>query len=149
MFEILSLLDVSVVIAGTAFSLKQGGSVQSDIGKGRVAEYLTGFKVMESEDVKTYISQYLNLSHCSTDINIKNWEYLIGRPRLAARLVVEIISAEQGINAKQDQVIEKQDVLKTAVNMTVQVIRKAMEEHLEKIAAEAYEKDDYSNHPSR
>ena len=140
MLEILDLFDISMVIAGTAFSLKQGSNIQSDIGKGQDIEYLTDFKFMTSENVKTYISQYLNLSHCNIDIkDIENWKYLIGRPRLAARVVVEIINAEKNQNTKT-----KQDVLEIAVDKTVQVICKAMEKHLEKIVNEEYGKKDIS-----
>ena len=134
MLEILDLFEVSMVIAGTAFSLKQGDSIQSDIGKGQDAEYLVDFKFMESEDVKTYITQYLDLSECDTD-----WKFLTGRPRLAARLILEVIRAEQNLKTKS-----KQTVLETAVDQTVHVVRKAMETHLENVVKEAYGKNDIS-----
>ena len=138
MLETLDLFEVSMVIAGTAFSLKQGSNIQSDIGKGQDAEYLVDFKFMESEDVQAYITQYLDLSECDTDI-IENWKFLTGRPRLAARLILEVIRAEQNLKTKS-----KQTVLETAVDQTVHVVRKAMETHLENVVKEAYGKNDIS-----
>jgi len=99
-------------------------------------EYLVDFKFMESEDVKTYITQYLDLSGCDTDI-IENWKYLTGRPRLAARLALEVIRAEQNSGTKT-----KQAVLETAVDKTIHIRGKAMETHLEVVVNEAYGKKD-------
>ena len=139
MLEVLDLFEVSMVIAGTAFSLKQGDSIQSDIGKGQDAEYLVDFKFMESEDVKTYISQYLDLSECDTN-KIDNWKYLTGRPRLTARLVFEVICAEKNPETTKT----KQAVLETAVDKTIHIVREAMETHLENVVKEAYGKKDIS-----
>ena len=137
MLEILDLFEVSMVIAGTAFSLKQGDSIQSDIDKGQDTEYLVDFKFMKIEDVKAYITQYLDLSGCDTDI-IENWKYLTGRPQLAARLIFEIICADKNPERKT-----KQAVLETAVDKTEHIVRKAMETHLENVVNEVYGKRRY------
>ncbi|CAB5160896.1 unnamed protein product [Rhizophagus irregularis] len=70
---------------------------------------------------------------------IENSKYLVGRPRLVARLVREIINAE--IVSRED----KQIVLEDAVNKTVQSIKNDMTRHLEAIVKEAYEKEDLGN----
>ena len=61
MLEILDLFDVSIAIAGTAFSLKHDDSIQGNIGEGQDAEYFVDLKFMKNKDIKTYIMLYLNL----------------------------------------------------------------------------------------
>ncbi|CAB4423714.1 unnamed protein product [Rhizophagus irregularis] len=115
-----------------------GSEVQSDIGKENTSEYFTDFKQTEIKDVVDYLKRYLDLSDC--DINkIENSKYLVGRPRLVASLVREIIKAEK-VSRK-----DKQIVLEDAVNKTVQSINNDMTRHLEVIVKEAYEKEDLGN----
>ncbi|CAG8599176.1 3171_t:CDS:2 [Funneliformis mosseae] len=135
--EILRLFKISIVISGTAFSLKQGSDIQSDIGKGNEAKYITNFNTTNSKDVEAYIMHYLDLSGCEID-KIVNSKYLVGRPRLVACLVKEIIDAENPQESKHV-------VLETAVNKTVQLVKNGMTCHLEKLATEAYEKENLRN----
>ena len=138
MIEMLRLFEISTVIAGTAFTLKQGSDVQSDIGKGNETKYITNFNTIDSKEVETYITRYLDLSDCELS-TIEDSKYLVGRPRLMARLIKEIINAEK---VSQEN---KQMVLEYAVNKTVQSIKNDMMDHLEAIAKEAYEKEDFNN----
>lgn len=139
MIEILRLFEISIVIAGTAFTLKQGSDIQSDIGKEINTKYITNFSIIDSKGTESYITRYLDLSDCEID-KIENCKYLVGRPRLVARLVKETIDAE-----KQNPQESKQVVLETAVNNTVKLIKDGMTRHLETIATEAYEKTDMGN----
>ncbi|PKY52362.1 hypothetical protein RhiirA4_22779 [Rhizophagus irregularis] len=138
MIEILRLFEISIVIAGTSFTLKQGSDIQSDIGKGNKTKYITNFSTIDGKDVETYLAHYLDLSGCEID-KIENSKYLVGRPRLMARLVREIINAEKVSREN------KQIVLENAVNKTVQSVKNDMICHLETIANEAYEKEDLKN----
>jgi hypothetical protein len=132
------LFRISIIIAGTSFSLKQGSEIQRDIGKENTLEIFTDFATTKSEDVENYINRYLNLSNCNIKV-IKNSKYLVGRPRLTARLVKEIINAE-----KRSQE-SKQIVLEAAVNKTVLSFANDMTRNLEVIVNEAYEKEDLGN----
>jgi hypothetical protein len=136
--EILNLLKVSIIVAGTSFSLKQGSEIQSDIGKEDISEIFTDFKPTESENVEAYIKRYLDLSDCDIE-KIENRKYLAGRPRLMARLVKEIINAEKWSQES------KQIVLEAAVNKTVLSFANDMMRNLEAIVNEAYEKEDLEN----
>ncbi|PKB98129.1 hypothetical protein RhiirA5_465643 [Rhizophagus irregularis] len=138
MIEILRLFEISIVIAGTAFTLKQGSNIQRDIGKGSKAKYIINFNTTASKGVKAYIMRYLELSDCKID-DIEDSKYLVGRPRLMARLIKEIINAEK---VSQEN---KQMVLEYAVNKTVQSIKNDMMDHLEVIVNKAYEKEDWEN----
>ena len=138
MIEILRLFEISTVIAGTAFTLKQGSDVQSNIGKGNEAKYIINFNTIDSKEVETYIMRYLDLSDCELG-KIEDSKYLVGRPRLMARLVMEIINAEKVPREN------KQIALEYAVNKTVWSIKNDMIRHLEVIVNEAYEKEDLGN----
>ncbi|EXX66432.1 hypothetical protein RirG_123830 [Rhizophagus irregularis DAOM 197198w] len=138
MIEILRLFEISIVIAGTAFTLKQGSNIQRDIGKGSKAKYIINFNTTDSKGVEAYIMRYLELSDCKID-DIEDSKYLVGRPRLMARLIKEIINAEK---VSQEN---KQMVLEYAVNKTVQSIKNDMMDHLEVIVNKAYEKEDWEN----
>ncbi|CAB4381252.1 unnamed protein product [Rhizophagus irregularis] len=138
MIEILRLFEISIVIAGTAFTLKQGSNIQSDIGKGSKAKYIINFNTTDSKGVEAYIMRYLELSDCKID-DIEDSKYLVGRPCLMARLIKEIINAEK---VSQEN---KQMVLEYAVNKTVQSIKNDMMDHLEVIVNKAYEKEDWEN----
>ena len=143
MIEILRLFEISIVIAGTAFTLRQGSDIQSDIGKGNRANYIINFNTTDSKGVEAYIMRYLDLSDCKID-DIEDSKYLVGRPRLMARLIKEIINAE-----KVSQENNKQMVLEYAVNKTVQSIKDDMMDHLEAIVNKAYEKEDWANEELR
>ncbi|RGB31720.1 hypothetical protein C1646_244867 [Rhizophagus diaphanus] len=136
--EILNLSNISIIVAGTSFSLKQDSEVQSDIGKENTSVYFTDFKPTEIKDVVDYLKRYLDLSDCDIK-KIENSKYLVGRPRLVARLVREIIKAEKVLRK------DKQIVLEDAVNKTVQSAKNDMTRHLEVIVKEAYEKEDLGN----
>jgi hypothetical protein len=138
MIEILRLFEISTVIAGTAFTLKQGSDIQSDIGKGNKTKYIINFDTIDCKDVEAYVMRYLNLSGCEID-EIEDSKYLVGRPRLMACLVMEIINSEKVLRKN------KQIVLEYAVNKTVQSIKNDMIGHLEVIVNEAYEKEDLGN----
>ncbi|CAG8587821.1 1995_t:CDS:10 [Rhizophagus irregularis] len=114
------------------------GKPRGGIGREITSEYFTDFKTTESKDVVDYLERYLDLPDCDIK-KIENSKYLVGRPRLVARLVREIINAE--IVSRED----KQIVLEDAVNKTVQSIKNDMTRHLEAIVKEAYEKEDLGN----
>jgi transcriptional/translational regulatory protein YebC/TACO1 len=96
------------------------------------------FNTIDSkDDVEAYIMRYLDLSDCEIN-KIEDSKYLVDRPRLVARLVKEIIDAENPQKSKQA-------VLETAVNKTVRLVKDEMTCHLEKMATEAYEKEDLRN----
>ena len=103
MVEFLYRQPVSIVIAGTSFSLEQGKSIQSNIGKGITDDYIVNFQTLTIKDVESYLEYYLDLSECNFK-DIEEWKYLEGRPRFAARLVLEIIREES--ISKEDKINE-------------------------------------------
>jgi len=115
---------IPVVIAGTSFTLKHGDKVESDVGKTTNENVIMDFETLTIDKVKAYIKHYLNLSGCDIG-RIEDWKYLAGRPRLAARLLREIV---QGENREQNET--KQAVLERAVKETVNVISKRLTEGL-------------------
>jgi hypothetical protein len=70
----------SIVISGTSFSLEQGESVLSDVGKGVTNEYLDEFGSFSIENLESYLGSLLELSECDLR-SIEEFKYLIGRPR--------------------------------------------------------------------
>jgi hypothetical protein len=140
MVEFLDRQPVSIVIAGTSFSLEHGKSIQSDIGKGITDDYIVNFQSLTIEEVKSYLEHYLDLSKCNFK-DIEEWKYLEGRPRLAARLISEIIREED--ISKGDK--NKQDVLKVAIERTLKAVRKRLTETLSNFVKEAYDGIDTHN----
>ena len=138
MIEILRLFEISTVIAGTAFTLKQGSDIQSNISKVNKTKYIINFKTTDSKDVKAYIMHYFDLSGCEIN-KIKNSKYLVSCSCLMAHLVMKIINAE-----KESQE-NKQIVLKDAINKIMQSIKNDIISHLEVIVDEIYRKEDFEN----
>ncbi|CAG8450643.1 15283_t:CDS:2, partial [Funneliformis caledonium] len=93
-------------------------------------------------DLKSIITSALRflkiLRLFKISIVIAGSKYLVGHFRLVTRLVKEIIDAE---NLQES----KYAVLEIAVNKTVQLVKNGMTCHLEKLATEAYEKEDLRN----
>lgn len=133
MVEFLYRQPVSIVIAGTSFSLEQGKSIQSDIGKGITDDYIVNFQTLTVEEVESYLMHYLNFSDCNFN-DIEERKYLAGRPRLAARLILEIIREESISKGEKS----KQDVFKAAVEQTLKAVRKRLTETLNNFVKEAY-----------
>ncbi|CAG8470689.1 11402_t:CDS:2 [Funneliformis mosseae] len=133
----LGQLRVPIVIAGTSFTLGHGKSIYGDIGKGVTADYLVDFKMLKLEEVESYLERYLDLSECNLK-NIEEIKYLAGRPRFAARFVLEIIRLEKNYN----RTISKQDVLKQAIKQTIEAISDRLKSTLENIIKDAYDGSD-------
>ena len=131
--------NISIVMAGTSFSLRHGDSVISDVGKLISVDYLSDFQTLTIEDVEAYIRSYLNLSDCKIE-NIENWKYLAGRPQLAARLIYETVQEE-----RHNVTESKQAVLEKAVNKTVMSISEHLKSGLHKLAEECLTKNDPQN----
>jgi hypothetical protein len=117
----------SIVISGTSFSLSQGESVLSDIGKGVTNEYLDEFGSFTIKNVESYLESLLELSDCDFT-SIKEFKCLAGRPRFASRLVMEIIRVE----GKCGETESKQNVLKIAIKATIKAISERLKSTLEK-----------------
>ncbi|RUS19891.1 hypothetical protein BC937DRAFT_86768, partial [Endogone sp. FLAS-F59071] len=115
---------IPVVIAGTSFTLKHGDIVESGVGKTTNENIIMDFEMLTIDKVKAYIEHYLDLSGCNIE-RIEDWKYLAGRPRLAARLLCEIIQGEN-----RGQSVTKQTVLERAVKETVNVISKRLTQGL-------------------
>ena len=128
---------VSIVVSGTSFSLEQGESILSDIGKGVINEYLDEFESFTTENVETYLENLLELSDCDLK-SIKEFNCLAGRPRFASRLVVEIIRVE----AKCGKTESKQNVLKIAIEATIKAISERLKSTLEKFIEVASDGND-------
>ncbi|CAB5374936.1 unnamed protein product [Rhizophagus irregularis] len=82
------------------------GKPRGGIGREITSEYFTDFKTTESKDVVDYLERYLDLPDCDIK-KIENSKYLVGRPRLVARLVREIMNAE--IVSREDKQIVLED----------------------------------------
>ncbi|CAB4491594.1 hypothetical protein RhiirA5_418499 [Rhizophagus irregularis] len=113
--------QVPIIIAGTSFSLEYGKS-NSDIGKGKTPNYLIDFEMLTVENIESYLERFLSLSDCNLK-DIVELKYLAGRPRFAARIVLEVIRLEKNGNG----FISKQDVLKEAIKQTINVISGQLE----------------------
>ena len=137
MLEFLYQQPVSIVIAGTSFSLEQGKSIQSDIGKGVTDDYIVNFQTLTIEEVESYLERYLDLSKCNFK-DIEERKYLAGRPRLAARLILEIVREEKISKEKKS----KQDVLKAAVEQTLKAVRERLTVTLNSFVKKAYDSMD-------
>ncbi|KAF9201189.1 hypothetical protein BGZ49_008578 [Haplosporangium sp. Z 27] len=129
MLQLLVGINMPVMIAGTAFTLRHGQQIQSGIGKGVSNSYLSEFELLTIDQVKTYIESYLDLSGCDAS-TIDNWKYLMGRPRLSARLLAEIIEAEKKFGESKS----KQYVLEWAVDHTVKAVAGRMQTRLSTLA---------------
>src|SRR5207247_47097 len=97
-------------------------------------DYIVNFQTLTIKDVESYLEYYLDLSECNFK-DIEEWKYLEGRPRFAARLVLEIIREES--ISKEDK--NKRDVLKAAVEQTLRAVRKRLTETLNNFVKEAYD----------
>jgi hypothetical protein len=133
MVEFLNNRSASIVIAGTSFSLEQGKSIQSNIGKGVTDDYIVNFQSLTVEEVESYLEHYLDLSKCNFK-DIEERKYLAGRPRLAARLILEIIREENISKGKKSE----QDVLKAAVKQTLEAVRGRLTVTLNNLVKEVY-----------
>ena len=116
--------NAGFITAGTAFTMSDGKSVASDIGKPRVPT-VTEFNPLGEKDVERYLDMYLDIDmedlHSS-----KDWSLIVdSRPRLAAVLLSKIID-EEGKHINKDDRPPKRKIVEDAVVETVKTIREQL-----------------------
>lgn len=116
------------MIAGTAFTLNNCQGIISDTGKTVIPKYLSGFQVFGINNVETYIKRFLDLSDCEVE-DIKDWNCLAGRPRLAARFVLEVVRSER----EHGETKTKQAVVEEALLETINAFTTNMTDSLMKL----------------
>ncbi|GJJ78316.1 hypothetical protein EMPS_10675 [Entomortierella parvispora] len=129
LLEFIAPLAIPVLVSGTSFTLRHGEKVLSDIGKGVSENYISDYKPLTMAQVEAYIQRYLDLSGCDFTA-IEQWKYLAGRPRLASRLVLEIVQAEENQGKSQT----KQWVLEKAVSTTIRAVEGRLTTRLQDLA---------------
>ncbi|GJJ75042.1 hypothetical protein EMPS_07400 [Entomortierella parvispora] len=123
LLEHISPYPIPVLIAGTSFTLQHGRKVKSDIN------FISDYKPLSIAEVEAYIQKYLDFSDCDFTA-IEEWDYLAGRPRLASRLLLEIVQAENNHGESQT----KQWILEKAVSTTLRAVEGRLKTRLQDLA---------------
>jgi len=122
-------LGLSILLAGTYWTLGQLENVESDIGDkyGKIDRPLTVFKVNAESDVLQYFSSRIHVDDCDIK-SFPNFEYLIGRGRFCSK-VIELIPNI----LKNNPSISKKKTIKKAITESVKLHRESLIKNIEQV----------------
>lgn len=114
----------SSITAGTALSLGKADSVASDVGKKGTVHLLSDLPALDEAAVVDSLERCLNLDGCNVCM-APQFHLLVGRPRLAARIMDLITDNASKMTAS------KQSVLDDAIAKSVEQHRERLRQRLE------------------
>jgi hypothetical protein len=117
-------VSFSLVVSGTAVSLRTGDSVGSDIGKDRGALHKVFGLLAHNHDPWGLLGEFLDLSECLPDLTLL--EGLCGRHRLVSRVVEDL---PQHVRVAEGQ-LKKQDLLELALKGSIKAHTESLKSRL-------------------